>query len=236
MRETDAMPPDFPQPGPGADHRAVEDALAAAGWTRSGAGDWAIALVSPDGRAVARISPFDPTGPYAAELYGRAEHTLLVPRLFAHHRLAGGGDLMVMERLHPVDAEDAAALHRLVSERDESVAELVDIVRDVHARALRELPWCGGLDDNPSNVMRGGNGRLVIIDPFYADGPELYRTAAEDPDLLVERIPADERRFLTEIPLAASGPWEEASREAMRAGIAAADARRIAAGGAPTGA
>jgi hypothetical protein len=46
-----------------ADHRDAAQALLAAGWTPCGAGDWAIALRSPDGTAAARISPFDPTGP-----------------------------------------------------------------------------------------------------------------------------------------------------------------------------
>jgi hypothetical protein len=50
-------------------------------------------------------------------------------------------------------------------------------------------------------------------------------TAATEPDLVVARIPEAERRFMTEIPLAASGPWQLEAREAMRAGLAAADAR-----------
>ncbi|WP_243228834.1 hypothetical protein [Microbacterium sp. CIAB417] len=211
---------------PDVDHRDVERAFTAAGWSRIGAGDWAIALVSPDGATVARISPFDPTGPYTAELYRRAEHTLLVPRLFAHRRLAGGGDVLIMERLHPVDPADAAGLHRLIADEDDSVAELTGILRDLHERALTELPWCGPIDANPSNVMRGSDGRLVLTDPFYADGPALYATAGSDPDAVVARIPEDQRRFMTEIPLAASGPWSDEDREAMRAALAAADARR----------
>ncbi|WP_203580883.1 hypothetical protein [Microbacterium hibisci] len=219
------MPTPYPDPAPSADHGDAEHVFTDAGWTRLGAGDWAIALLSPDGQAVARISPFDPTGPYTAELYLRTEHTLLVPRLYAHRRLTGGGDLMVMERLHPVDPSDAAGLHRLLLEEDESVAELTRIVRAIHERALAELPWCGPIDENPSNVMRGSDGRLVLIDPFYADGPALYATAASDPDAVVTGIPEAERRFMTEIPLAESGPWEPADRETMRLGLAAADAR-----------
>ena len=92
--------------------------------------------------------------------------------------------------------------------RAPDVADLVDVVRRVHERARRELPWCGPLDDNPANVMRAADGRLVVADLFYADGPNLYATAATDPDLVVARIPEVERRFMTEIPLAASGPWE----------------------------
>jgi hypothetical protein len=74
--------------------------------------------------------------------------------------------------------------------------------------------------------MRTADGRLVVADLFYADGPNLYATAATDPDLIVAKIPEAERRFMTEIPLAASGPWEPGARAAMRAGLAEADARR----------
>src|SRR5690606_36242876 len=82
-----------------ATHRDAERFFTEAGWMPCGAGDWAIALRSPDGRMVARISPFDPTGPYTAALYRDAAHTRQVPTLFAHRRLVGGGDLQVMEWL-----------------------------------------------------------------------------------------------------------------------------------------
>ncbi|GIF38841.1 hypothetical protein [Actinoplanes xinjiangensis] len=137
-----------------ADHREVEQALLRDGWSRCGAGDWAIAVHAPH------------------------------------------------------------------------VARLAGIIREVHERARRELPWCGPLDHNPANVMRAADGRLVVTDLFYADGPNLYSTAATDPDRVAELIPEDERRFLTGIPLAASGPWDPADRERVRAGLAAADARR----------
>jgi len=208
------------------DHRDVERALLSAGWTRCGAGDWAIALRSPDGRVAARISPFDPTGPYTAALYRQAGHTRQVPELFAHHRLAGGGDLQVMEWLRPVADGEAVGFHRAIATRAPEVADLVDVVRRIHERAQRELPWCGPLDHNPANVMRAADGRLVVADLFYADGPNLYATAATDPDLIVAKIPEAERRFMTEIPLAASGPWEPGAQDAMRAGLAEADARK----------
>jgi hypothetical protein len=73
-------------------------------------------------------------------------------------------------------------------------------VRQIHERARRELPWCGPLDRKPANVMRATNGRPVVADLFYADGPNLCATAATDPDLIVAKIPQAERRFMTEIP------------------------------------
>ncbi|SHN25149.1 hypothetical protein [Cryptosporangium aurantiacum] len=76
--------------------------------------------------------------------------------------------------------------------------------------------------------MRTFDGRLVAADLFYADGPNLYATAANDPDLLVATIPETERRFMTEIPLAASGPWQPGERETLRAKLTAADARKAA--------
>ncbi|MCL2515497.1 MAG: hypothetical protein FWD85_06365 [Microbacteriaceae bacterium] len=208
-----------------ADHRDVAAALSAAGWTPAGAGDWAIALRSPDGTAAARISPFDPTGPYSAELYRAAAHTRQVPVLFAHRRLAGGGDLQFMEWLTAVPQAEAAAFHRAIAERAAEVAELTRLIAGVHERARAELPWCGPLDTNPSNVMRGGDGRLVVADPFYADGPALYAAAVSDPDDVVARIPERERRFMADIPLAGSGPWKAGEQDALRAGLAAADAR-----------
>jgi hypothetical protein len=207
------------------DHHSVERALTAAGWVPCGAGDWAIALRSPDGRLAARISPFDPTGPYAAALYSEAAATRQVPALFAHRRLAGGGDLQIMEWLSPVPEHEAAEFHRAIRERLPAVAELTAVIDRVHERAKRELPWCGPLDHNPTNVMRAADGRLVVMDLFFADGPALYATAAANPGAVVTRIPEAERRFMTEIPLAASGPWKPGEQAAMRAGLAAADRR-----------
>jgi hypothetical protein len=105
-----------------------------------------------------------------------------------------------MEWLQPVAEDEAVAFHRAIALRTPRVAELVDIVRRIHERARRELPWCGPLDHKPANVMRATDGRLVVADLFYADGPNLYATAATDPDLIVAKISQAERRLMTEIP------------------------------------
>ncbi|HZX07785.1 hypothetical protein [Kribbella sp.] len=215
------------EPGQHADHREVEKVLRAAGWTPCGAGDWAVAFRAPDGRSAARVSPFDPAGPYTAALYREAAHTGQVPRLFEHRRLAGGGDLQILEWLSPVAVEEAAEFHRALAAGEAVVAELADVVRRVHERGLRELPWFAPkLDDNPDNIMRTADGRLVAADLFSADGPNLYATVLADPDLVAARIPESERRYLTELPLTNTGAWPDETRQAMRTGLAAADARR----------
>ena len=209
----------------GADHHQADRAFRSAGWTPCGAGDWAIALRSPDGHLAARISPFDPTGPHTAALYRAAAHTGQVPRLHAHRRLAGGGDLQIMEWLAPASEHDAAGFLRAVSEGTSPAEELSRLVREFHAQAVADLPWCGPLDENPANVMRGDDGRLVVTDLYYADGPALYAQAAADPEAFVARMPEEERRFMTEIPLATSGPWPDAERKTLRAALAEADRR-----------
>lgn len=208
-----------------ADHRDAEAALRDAGWTWIGAGDWANVLLAPDGECVARISPFDPVGPYNAAVYRDAAHTHQVPELREHRRLVGGGDLQLLERLWPVPEDSAAAFQELLASGADDVAELLAVIQRIHQRAVRDLPWCGPLDLNPQNVMRSSDGRIVAIDPFFADGPNLYGTATTDPDHFVTLIPEAERRFMTDIPLAASGPWAQAERQVMRRALAAADVR-----------
>ncbi|GAB3817337.1 hypothetical protein GCM10028820_18120 [Tessaracoccus terricola] len=209
--------------GPGHTHRDVDEFLRERGWTWLGAGDWAYALLSPRGDAVARISPFDPVGPFTATLYEEARATRRVPVLRHHQRLVGGGDLQVMERLTEVpEAEAVDFLGRLTAPSPELKA-LFEVVSRVHSEARAKLPWCGPLDENPSNVMRTGDGRLVLIDPYYADGPNLYAMAHSDPETFVTLLAADERRFMTEIPLAASGPWHQQDRDALLRRLRAAD-------------
>ncbi|MGL3201193.1 MULTISPECIES: hypothetical protein [Curtobacterium] len=195
------------------------------GWTLCGTGDWARALRSPSGTLAARINPFDPAGPYAALLYRRAAHTRQVPALVDHRVLEGGADLTVMEYLEPVPEEVGTAFHRALAERDPSVAELADHIEHVHALGRAEQPWWGPLDDNPANVMRGSDGRLVVADLFYPDGPALYATVRTDPDRIVRDYPEHLRRHMTELPLASSGGWPDGDAERMRSALAAADTR-----------
>lgn len=118
-------------------YRDIADRLRSAGWTPCGAGDWAFALSAPDGDVVARISPFDPVGPYTAQLYREAAHTSRVPQLHAHRRLAGGSDLLVMERLHAVPEAEASAFHDRLAVSEPEFGELATIVARVRGRGNR---------------------------------------------------------------------------------------------------
>jgi hypothetical protein len=213
----DALPVD-------ADHVAAEAVFADHGWTRCGIGDWAVVLRSPSAALAARISPFDPVATYTAELFRQAAATGFVPALHAFRPLAGGAVCTVMEHLLPASPDEGAAFFRALDRRDPDLAELGVILTEVLQRAREQLPWCGGLDRNPSNVMRRADGGPVLTDPFFADGPHLYGSILTDPFRVARSIPATERRHMFELPLAESGPWDPVEREKMRAALAAADA------------
>jgi hypothetical protein len=211
--------------GVDADHVAAEQSLTALGWTRCGVGDWAVVLASPSGALAARISPFDPIAPYTVDLFRRAAATRQVPVLHRDVDLEGGAVCTVMERLHEADQAAAEAFFVALDAREDAMADLADFVDAVLARARQDLPWCGAVDPNPSNVMRRDDGRLVLTDPFFADGPTLYASLLTEPTLVARQFPADRRRHMFELPLGESGPWDPVERSRMRAALADADRR-----------
>ena len=214
--------------GPSTTHRIAEHVLREAWWTACGAGDWAIALRSPSGRLAARISPFDPAMPYNAQLYRRAERTGQVPRVQAEVTLHGGANLLILEFLQPVAPARATAFHRSIRARAPGVAELAELVSVVHRQARAELPWCAAvIDANPTNVMARSTGELVLIDPFYADGPTLYGTLLTNASRVARSIPRDDRAHMFELPLASTGRPDPATLQAMREALAAADAAEV---------
>ena len=215
---------------PDADHAVAEQVLVGASWSRCGVGDWAVVLVSPTGRLAARVTPFDPVAPYTAELFRLAASTSQVPSLHAFVELEGGAVCTVMERLYPVEPDRAAAFFRALAAREPDVSELVHALDAVLDRARRELPWCGPLDPNPANVMRRDGGDLVLTDPFYADGRNVYQSILIDPTKLARAIPEHRRRHMFELPLAETGPFDPDVRRRMEAALADADARLRAGG------
>ena len=145
--------------------------------------------------------------------------------LHAHRELEGGAVLTVMEHLLPAEPDQAASFFRALAESTPEVASLAEVIARVLADAHEELPWCDRLDSNPANVMRRADGRLVLTDPFFADGKTLYGSLFTDASVVARIIPAARRRHMFELPLAESGPWDPVGLERMRASLAAADAR-----------
>jgi hypothetical protein len=76
-----------------------------------------------------------------------------------------------MEWLRLVAEDEAVAFNLAIAMRSPGGCRSRGRRGPVHERARREVPWCGPLDHDPANVMRGADGRLVVADLFYADGP-----------------------------------------------------------------
>ncbi|MEU6136574.1 hypothetical protein [Nocardioides sp. NPDC047086] len=146
-----------------------------------------------------------------------------MPALLGHRRLAGGGNLQILELLERVPEDEARRFARAIQESGGGVLE---VALRIHDRLRWEQPWPGPLDLNPTNVMRTVAGRLVMLDVFALDGPRLYGTAATDPDLVAARIPESERRFIAEIPLATTGGRQDEQMRATGEVLDRADARR----------
>ncbi|MFC0681890.1 hypothetical protein ACFFGH_28995 [Lysobacter korlensis] len=207
----------------GADHVLAQRHLRRRRWVPCGRGDWAVALKSPSGRLAARISPFDPTAPFTAELYRSGQATGWFPQLFLERALEGGGSLLVMEFLRPVDDSIGVAVHRRLRDRDPGIAEAAGLIEKIHRRAMEASPWCGPVDDNPANIMAAADGSIRITDPYYAAGPALYGAVQTSPLTVARAIPNEQRRHIFEIPLASSGGWDPAERLEMRQGLERAD-------------
>lgn len=182
-------------------HREATKRLIDDGWNVCGIGDWATVWRSPDGAQVARVSPFEPAYEVFVALCRSLEGHPLLPRIDLDAPLAGGGRLTVLEFLLPVDPAEAEA----VVERwgaalpEDPITAVRRHAEQLDAEAATSIPFWGGLDHNPGNVMQDATGELKLVDLFYAAGLEIYRVLLENPAKIVEAFPPDRREYLLDI-------------------------------------
>jgi hypothetical protein len=84
-------------------HRQVLAELAIQGWVPCGVGDWAVALRSPQGTLVARVCPFDPAYWAFVDLCRECAGNRWLPRIDLAAGLEGGGSVVFLEYVAPVD-------------------------------------------------------------------------------------------------------------------------------------
>ena len=193
-------------------HRQVLAELIRGGWVPCGAGDWAVALRSPDGVLVARVCPFDPAYSAFVDLCRRCIGNRWVPRVELATDLEGGGSVVFLEFVAPV--EEAVAVQ--VAERwrtgagDAEFEEVRRTARMIDAEYRKSTPWWDGFDMNSAHIRRAVDGRLVLIDIFCMDGASLYGKILEDLAEVHRRIPPERMRYALEIPYIAreSSPAE----------------------------
>ncbi|MEU6859955.1 hypothetical protein AB0B28_13915 [Glycomyces sp. NPDC046736] len=185
----------------GLTHREVAGRLLGAGWDVCGVGDWAVVWRSPDGSQVARVCAFEPAyGVFVGLCRALSGHPML-PRVDFDAALAGGGRVTVMEFLLPAEPEAAEAVRGRwnTAGEDDPISAVRREAERANARAEVDVPFWGGLDTNPANVMRRADGSPVLVDLFYADGPVIYRHLAQDPARVAAAFAPEQRAFIDEI-------------------------------------
>lgn len=210
--------------------------LTAEGWREIAQGDWSWVLASPDRARVARITPWDAAYKLHAEnCIAHAGHPHL-PRVDEIAPLAGEGYTVFMERLLPVEIGPAEAFCAALGfPRDTDKAQTTPDPADVAAlaaapgvaslRALLDalfaraasLPFFGGSDIRPGNLMCDEAGTIKVIDPIFVAGPQILAAIeAGDAAALRTISRANLEAFLT-IPAFARSPNAAAETEALRA-------------------
>lgn len=182
-------------------HREAAGWLLADGWNVCGVGDWATVWRSPDGELAARVSPFEPAYEVFVRLCRALPGNPLLPRVELDSPLEGGGRLTVMEFLTSTEYDQAAAVWKRWDQADaeDPVAAVRNEAERLNAEAAETIPYWGGLDRNPANVMTALDGALKLVDLFFAQGKQIYAELLENPAAVLASFPAERRRYMAEI-------------------------------------
>ncbi len=182
-------------------HRHVLAELATAGWVPCGVGDWAVALRSPQGTLAARVCPFDPAYRAFVDLCRECAGNRWLPRIELAAGLEGGGSVVVLEFVAPVDHP----VHGQFAEQwraragDAEFQQVRRAAQMIDAEYRESTPWWGRCDLDDARIFRAADGP-VLIDVFCMAGTELYRAILEDVAEVHRRIPRERMLYTLEIP------------------------------------
>jgi hypothetical protein len=164
-------------------------------------GDWAVALRSPEGTLVARVCPFDPAYPAFVDLCRECAGNRWLPRIELAADLEGGGSVVFLEFVAPVDHPVVKQFAEQWRARagDAEFAEVRRAAQMIDAEYRKSTPWWGGYDLDDAHIFRAAD-RPVLIDVFRMAGTELYDAILEDVARVYRRIPRERMRYALEIP------------------------------------
>jgi hypothetical protein len=183
-------------------HRQVLAELVARDWVPFGAGDWAVALRSPDGTLVARVCPFDPAYWAFVELGRECAGNRWLPRVELAAVLEGGGSVVFLEYVTPV----GHPLSQQVAERwearadDPEFGEVRRVAQRIDAKYRESTPWWGQCDLDPHHLYWGTDDHPVLIDVYCMAGADLYGAILEDVAAVHRQIPRERMRYALDIP------------------------------------
>jgi hypothetical protein len=182
-------------------HRQVLAELATQGWVPCWVGDWAVALRSPEGTLVARVCPFDPAYWAFVDLCRACAGNRWLPRIELAVGLEGGGSVVFLEFVAPVDHPVTGQFAEQWQARagDAEFAEVSRAAQMIDAEYRTSTPWWGGCDLDDAHIFRAAD-RPVLIDVFCMAGTELYRAILDDLAEVHRRIPRERMRYALDIP------------------------------------
>ena len=162
-------------------HRQVLAELATAGWVPCGVGDWAVALRSPEGTVVARVCPFDPAYWAFVDLCRECAGNRWLPRIELAAGLEGGGSVVVLEFVAPVDhpVHGQFAGQWRARAGDAEFQKVRRAAQRIDAQYRESTPWWGRCDLDDAHIFRAADGRPVLIDVFCMAGTELYARSSK---------------------------------------------------------
>lgn len=187
------------------------------------------------------MTPWDAAYRLHAELCRTAPSRYL-QRVDAILPLGALGHVVVMERLFPAPADAAARLCASIGLRGDSgwqppdgidlggldadpdIVALRSQLAAAAARGAATLPFWGGYDIRPANVMADAAGGLKLVDPFFIAGPKIIAAIVARDRAALQRLPEGALAAFFSIPPFASGAGElgEAAAEmGLLGGVAA---------------
>lgn len=217
------MPPAPPRTPPGASAEGACALFRAKGWREVGQGDWCWVFADPEDRQAARVTPWDPAYRLHVEICQAHPDNPFLQRIDELIDLPADGHVVLMERLWPADPETAVAFCHAVGQGNDSgwgwtketprpfpetpdLTALRAILAEERDRGAATLPFWGGSDVSPKNVMADAHGQLKLIDPFYVSGWKIVEAIERGSPELTTRMTWPELQAFFTIPRALENP------------------------------